>query len=99
MKSKLNYLTSVSLKRKIKTKWFVLANILLAIGIIGIINVDHIISFFGGDFNEKEQIYVIDNTNKAYDIFENQIKTIQTSLNDEQDYEIHKYQKNIEEAS
>ncbi len=98
MKSKLNYLTSVSLKRKIKTKWFVLANILLAIGIIGIINVDHIISFFGGDFNEKEQIYVIDNTNKAYDIFENQIKTIQTSLNDEQDYEIHKYQKNIEEA-
>ena len=31
MRSKLNYLISVSLNRKIKTKWFLTANIILAI--------------------------------------------------------------------
>ena len=53
MKSKLGYLTGVSLKRKIKTKWFVIANILIALVVIGLMNIDSIISFFGGDFNEK----------------------------------------------
>ncbi len=62
MKSKLNYLISVSLKRKIKTKWFVIANVLLALAIVGIINIDSIITFFGGDFNQKTKIYVLDQT-------------------------------------
>ena len=51
MSSKLNYLIGVSLKRKIKTKWFFIVNIILAIAIIGIINIDSVINFFGGDFN------------------------------------------------
>ena len=65
MKSKLNYLIGVSLKRKIKTKWFLFANLILAIIIAGVINIDSIITFFGGDFNKKTEIYVIDDTNKS----------------------------------
>ena len=68
MRSKLNYLISVSFKRKVKTKWFLVANILLALAIILVINIDSVINFFGGDFNEKTKVYVVDNAN-AYDLF------------------------------
>lgn len=68
MKNKFKYLTLVSLKRKIKSKWFVIANIIMAAAIICIANIDSIINYFGGDFNEKTNIYVIDNTN-SYDVF------------------------------
>ena len=61
MKSKLNYLIGVSLKRKIKTKWFLIANVLIATIICLIANIDMIINSFGGDFNSKTKIYVIDN--------------------------------------
>lgn len=68
MKNKFKYLTLISLKRKIKSKWFVIANIIMAAAIICIANIDSIINYFGGDFNEKTNIYVIDNTN-SYDVF------------------------------
>ena len=68
MKNKLKYLISISLKRKIKTKWFIIANILLLTVIIGLINIDSVIKMFGGDFDEKQTIYVVDNTNKTYDV-------------------------------
>ena len=42
MKSKLNYLIKVSLKRKLCTKWFVVVNLILALAIIAIANVDSI---------------------------------------------------------
>ena len=69
MKNKFKFLVGISLKRKIKTKWFAIANILLAILIIGICNIDNVIKFFGGDFNETSKIYVVDNTNISYDMF------------------------------
>ncbi len=70
MKNKLKFLALVSLKRKVKTKWFLIANILLAILIVGVTNIDSIIKFFGGDFDKKIPLYVIDETNISYDIFE-----------------------------
>ena len=73
MKSKLNYLVKTSLNKKIKNKWFKIVNIILAILIIGVINIDSIITFFGGDFNEKTTIYVVDNTGVCYDLFKQQI--------------------------
>ena len=79
MRSKLNYLICVSLKRKIKTKWFAIANILLAIVIMGLINIDSVISFFGGDFNEQTKIYVVDNAN-SYELFKSQIEQAESSL-------------------
>ena len=66
MKNKFKYLTKISLKRKIKTKWFLVANIVLAIAIIAVSNIDLIINYFGGDFDDKTKIYVIDNTNVSY---------------------------------
>lgn len=99
MKSKLNYLIDVSLKRKIKTKWFLVANIILAILIIGIINIDSIISFFGGDFNKKQEIYVIDNTDYTFDIFNEQMKNTSLSFGEEEsNYQIIKYNKSIKQA-
>ncbi len=68
MKNKFKYLTKISLQRKMKTKWFVIANILLALAIIAVSNIDLIIKYFGGDFDDKHQIYVVDNAS-SYDMF------------------------------
>lgn len=99
MKSKLNYLIGVSLKRKIKTKWFVIVNIILALAIISVINIDSIISFFGGDFNKKQSIYVIDKTTEAYDIFNTQMSSIDNILgNKESNFVVEKYENGEDEA-
>lgn len=60
MKNKLLFLTKMSLKKKIKTKWFVIANAIFAVLIIGLINIDSIIKVFGGDFDQTRQILIID---------------------------------------
>ena len=73
MRNKFLYLIKVSLKRKKDTKWFRIANILIALVIIGTANIDSIINYFGGDFNKPQKIYIIDNTNSSYDIFKQQI--------------------------
>ena len=54
MRNKFLYLIKVSLKRKIDTKWFRIANILIALVIIGTANIDSIINYFGGDFNKPQ---------------------------------------------
>ena len=53
LKNKFIYLTSVSLKRKIKTKWFFIVNIILAIAIIGVINIDSIITFQDREYTQQ----------------------------------------------
>lgn len=99
MKSKLNYLIGVSLKRKVKTKWFLVANIILAIIIMGVTNIDSIITFFGGDFSEKQNIYVIDNTSdNTFEIFKNQVKETGNISGDDTKYEVKKYNKDLESA-
>lgn len=80
MRSKLNFLIGVSLKRKIKTKWFVIVNLFLALLVIGVMNIDSIISYFGGDFDRKTTIYVIDKTDESYDIFKEQLLTTEGYL-------------------
>lgn len=72
MKTKLWYLVKVSLSRKIKTKWFVVANVLLLILIAGLINMDSVIKMFGGDFDKKQVVYVVDNSNKSYEVLKQQ---------------------------
>ena len=39
MRSKLNFLINVSLKKKIKSKWFLVANIIVALLLIAVINI------------------------------------------------------------
>lgn len=70
MKNKLKFLVNMSLKRKIKTKWFVLANVIFALLIAGLFNVDTIINAFGGDFDDAQKVYVIDNSNEEYNTFD-----------------------------
>lgn len=90
MKSKLWFLTGISLKRKIKTKWFFLANILLCIAITAIFNIDSIIKFFGGEFDEPLKVYVLDDTNLSYDTLKEQITFMDKSYygEDSNTYEV-----------
>ena len=90
MKSKLNFLIGISLKRKIKSKWFVLANILLFVLILGAINIDNIINTFGGNFNDKQKIYVVADTS-IYNTFNKSI--------DKEKYKIIKYEKEIDKIN
>lgn len=98
MKNKLWYLTGVSLKRKIKSKWFVIVNIILMFAIVGFFNIDSIIGFFGGDFNEKQKIYVIDNTNTSFEIFKDSIEKTDINLKNSNSYEVKKYNKSLEDG-
>lgn len=93
MRNKFLYLIKVSLKRKIDTKWFRIANILIALVIIGTANIDSIINFFGGDFNKPQKIYIIDNTNSSYDIFKQQIDMNESN----KQYKLIKYKKTEKE--
>ncbi len=97
MKSKFNYLIGISLKRKINTKWFLIANIVLAVILVGIINIDSVITMFGGDFNEKTTIYVIDNTENTFDIFKSQLDNTETLLNGNTNYNVIKEERSIDE--
>ena len=75
MKTKLKFLTKMSLKRKVKTKWFLVANIIMFLGIIIVANIDTIITQFGGDFEDKTIIYVEDNTEESYDLLVGNLTT------------------------
>ena len=89
MRSKLNFLINVSLKKKIKSKWFLIANIVFAILMMGLINIDSIITFFGGDFDSKTKIYISDNTNELKDIFKANLEYYEEFLYKDKDvYEI-----------
>ena len=76
MSNKFWYLTKQSLRKKIKSKWFIGVNIMLALVIIALININSIISFFGGDFSEKTKILVVDKTEISFPIFKQSIKQI-----------------------
>ncbi len=69
MRSKLNFLIGVSLARKVKTKWFLIAQILLCLLVVGIFNLDILIKHFGGDFEKATTIYVVDETGVSYEVF------------------------------
>ncbi len=73
MNNKFLYLTKVSLLKKIKTKTFLIVNILLLIVTIALTNIDSIIKFFGGDFSNTNNIMVVDNTKKFYKLFKSDI--------------------------
>ena len=61
MKSKRNYIIKMSLKKKIKSKWFLGINIFIFIIMLLTININTIINMFGGDYKEEKVIDIIDN--------------------------------------
>lgn len=68
MNKKFWYLTKLSFNKKVKSKWFLITNIILLIAIVVLLNISSIIEFFGGDFESKTNIIVVDNA-EAYDLF------------------------------
>lgn len=81
MENKFKFLTKYSLFKKIKNKWFIIANIIVMIVIIGLVNIDSIVSFFGGDFNDDLKIRVIDNSG-YYEEIKNSLSMVQNYLGD-----------------
>ena len=75
MNKKFWYLTKVSLKKKIGSKWFIATNIILALVILAIININSIVKFFGGDFSHNLTIYAVDNAG-VYDVFKGTIEAL-----------------------
>ena len=88
MSKKFLYLTKVSLRKKFKTKWFVITNIILAIAIILLLNINSIVTFFGGDFDSKTNIIVVDNGTDSYDLFEKNIESYASTINSDEDVKI-----------
>ena len=77
MNKKFWYLTKLSFNKKVKSKWFIATNIILLIAIVILLNISSIIEFFGGDFDAKTNILVVDNAN-AYEIFKTNLESIDT---------------------
>ena len=86
MKNKFKYLVKYSLKKKIDTKWFKIVNVLLLVLIVFLVNMDYLINLFGGDFEEKETIYVVDNVG-AFNSFATYFNALATEMGSEE-YEI-----------
>ena len=80
MIKKFLYLTKYGLKKKIKSKSFIISNIVLFVLIIGLLNIDSIISFFGGDFTKETNVYVVDNTNESFELLEKNYKNINSII-------------------
>ena len=97
MNKKLWFLTKMSLNKKIKTKWFLIANLIFLILIVGLANIDTIIKTFGGDFNEKGEILVIDNAN-VFDAFKNNYEKSNTFVSDYEEVTITKYLNTYDEG-
>lgn len=97
MMNKFWFLTQSSFLKKIKSKWFLIVNILLLVVIVGIVNVDSIIKAFGGDFNDTNKIVVLDKTNMSYDLFEKNLKSYNETLDMKYTFDISKTIKTEEE--
>jgi ABC-2 type transport system permease protein len=97
MKNKLWFLTKYSLDKKIKSKWFIIANVLLLVLIASLTNIDKIISSFGGNFNQAAIVEVIDETNKAYPMFEGEMNKQKKQLGMISKYEVKKFTGNEKE--
>ena len=97
MTNKLKFLTKISLNKKIKTKWFLIANLIFAVLIIGLINVDSVIKLFGGDFDDTQEILVIDEVG-SFDSFKMMFEESSKYLTDFVATEITKYDGSYDEG-
>lgn len=90
MNNKFLFLTKMSLKKKMGSKWFKIANVLLAVAIIALMNINSIITFFGGDFDHETKVYVIEKDTAALQTkvtFEENMKSLLAVSKGEDDEE------------
>ena len=97
MKNKLMFLTKISLNKKIKTKWFLIANLIFLILIAGLINIDLVIKAFGGDFSDEYEILVIDEVS-VYDQFEESFNSYSSLVKDYDGAVVRKYDGDYDDA-
>lgn len=90
VKNKFWFLTKMSLEKKIKNKTFIIVNILLFIVLAALMNIDKIVLFFGGNFDKQNNIMIVDNTNKTYEIFKNTMEKEETIIDTGLKYKITK---------
>lgn len=83
MINKFMFLVTYGLKKKLKSKAFIISNIVLFVLLIAVTNIDTIINFFGGDFNDNFTIYVLDNVN-GFDIFKENFEIINGDVDEEE---------------
>lgn len=95
--NKLGFLTKYSLGKKIKSKWFIVVNIIILLVISALINMDSIIKLFGGDFNNNEEILIIDNIG-VIDTFKNVYEINNKYLKSETKYSIEEYKEGYDNA-
>ena len=97
MTNKLKFLTKISLNKKIKTKWFLIANLIFAILIVGLLNIDSVIKAFGGEFDDIQEILVVDRA-LVFDEFDLYYEEGSKYLTDYIDTEITLYDGSYEEG-
>ncbi|MBQ9013985.1 MAG: ABC transporter permease [Bacilli bacterium] len=79
MENKFKFLTKHSLNKKIKSKWFLIANVIILIIMVGLVNIDSIVKFFGGDFNKEVKIKIVDNAG-YYDEVSSNLKNLESYI-------------------
>ena len=82
MTRKFFYLVKISFNKKLKSKWFIAVNIILAISLFALFNLNSIITFFGGEFDKPLKVLVYDKTNISYPYLKNNIDSLTSELED-----------------
>lgn len=87
----------MSLDKKVKTKWFIIANVIFFIAIAGLVNIDNVVKFFGGDFEETTHIMVLDEAG-VYDTFNEVYKNSSKYIENLSSTKVEKYTKTQKEG-
>ena len=100
MNRKFLYLTKMSLRKKIGSKWFLIVNILLALAIIALFNINSIIDFFGGDFKNEKIIYIQTENESNYNLLKQNLESLNKNVeeNESENFKISKTTKEEEKA-
>ena len=96
MKNKFDFLTAQSIKNKLSTKAFKIANIFMFIVVIALVNIDSVIKFFGGEFDDLVHVYVVDEVG-AYDEFKSTMDSNYLEILENYNAEVSLYEKSFNE--
>ena len=83
MLRKFFYLVKISFNKKLKSKWFIAVNVILAIAMFALFNLNSIITFFGGEFDKSLEILVYDKTDISYDYLKNNLTNLANNLEED----------------
>ena len=95
MKSKFGFLTKYSFLKKVKSKGFIIGNIIVFIILAALVNIDSIVNYFGGDFSDTTKVMIVDNYN-CYNELKNQINNNSELL--DQNIRVYKEKDTLKEA-